>query len=191
MFANVRPTLKSLRLTCAIMTLASVAGLSLSLTGCSNLGMPSTSSVVASISPYRVEVVQGNFVSKEQVAALQPGMTRNQVRDILGTSLLTSIFHKDRWDYAFTLRRQGIDAQSRRLSVFFNGDAMLRVEGDEMPSESEFVAKLESSRTLGKVPVLQADAESLKKFAPANPPAPRTTPPTITQNYPPLEASTR
>ena len=63
-----------------------------------------------SITPYKVEVVQGNFVSKEQVEALKPGMSRQQVRDILGTPLVTSVFHGDRWDYVFTLKRQGVRA---------------------------------------------------------------------------------
>ncbi len=162
-------------------------GVSLLLTGCGSLGT-STNRALTMVSPYRLEVVQGNFVSKEQVAALKPGMTRNQVRDILGTSLLVSIFHSNRWDYVFTLHRQGVDIQSRRLSVFFNGDVMDRIEGDEMPSEAEFIAQLESNRKLGKVPLLQADAEGLKKFAPATSPAVNPPPPSaLSDNYPPLE----
>ena len=80
--------------------------------------------VVGFITPYKAEVVQGNFVSKEQVAALQPGMSRLQVRDILGTPLLTSVFHADRWDYVFTLRRQNVEPQAYKLAVFFKGDAL-------------------------------------------------------------------
>ena len=162
-------------------------GLCLSMAGCSSLGL-STDSLTRLASPYRVEVVQGNFVSSEQVAALKAGMTRNQVRDILGSALLVSIFHADRWDYVFTLQRRGLESQSRRLSVFFKGDLMDRFEGDAMPSETEFVAKLESSRKLGKIPPMQADPESLKKFAPASPPSARPPPPAaVSDNYPPLE----
>jgi outer membrane protein assembly factor BamE len=65
-----------------------------------------TTRVVSMVTPYKVEVVQGNFVSKEQVQALQAGMSRSQVRDILGSPLITSAFHTDRWDYVFTIRRQ-------------------------------------------------------------------------------------
>lgn len=163
--------------------------LTIGLTGCSSLG---TDKLVTVVSPYRMEVVQGNFVSKEQVAALKPGLTRNQVRDILGTPLTVSIFHGNRWDYVFTLKRQGIESQARRLSVFFKSDVLERFEGDEMPSEAEFVAKLESSRQLGKIPVLEVAPDSLKKFAPVNPPranaaaaAPANT------SYPPLENPSR
>ena len=87
------------------------------------------------ITPYKVEVVQGNFISKEQVEALQPGMSREQVRQILGTPLVSSVFHGDRWDYVFTIKRKGVEAQRRQLTVFFKEDRMDRVEGDPMPSE--------------------------------------------------------
>lgn len=161
------------------------------LTGCSTLGLD-VNQLASTISPYHMEVVQGNFVSKEQVEFLKPGMTRAQVREVLGTPLMVSLFHKDRWDYVFTLRRQGVTSQTRRLSVFFKGDTLERYEGDEMPSEAEFVAQLESSKKLGKVPVLEASPESLKKFAPTTPPQPRATPPApAAVTYPPLESTTR
>ena len=110
---------------------------------------PSTaprSRVAGLVTPYKVDVVQGNFVSKEQVEALKPGMSRQQVRDILGTPLLTSVFHADRWDYVFTLKRQGVTAQARKLTVFFKGDVLERFEGDAMPTEAEFVATLDNKR---------------------------------------------
>jgi outer membrane protein assembly factor BamE (lipoprotein component of BamABCDE complex) len=83
---------------------------------------------------YKPEVVQGNFVSREQVQALRAGMPRQAVRDVLGTPLVTSLFHSDRWDYAFTIRRQGSEPQQRRFSVFFKGDALDRIEGDPLPN---------------------------------------------------------
>ena len=101
-------------------------------------------------------MVQGNFVSKEQVEALKPGMSRQQVREILGTSLLTDVFHADRWDYVFTIRRQGVEPQQRRLTVFFKGEVLERFEGDAMPSEEEFVATLDTRKRSGKVPALEA-----------------------------------
>jgi len=119
-------------------------------------------SITDSIGPYKVEVVQGNFVSREQVEALKPGLTRQQVRDVLGTPLVTSVFHADRWDYVFTLKRQGVDPQSRRLSAFFKGDQLERVEGDTTPSEAEFISALESRRGGAKVPVLEASEAALE-----------------------------
>lgn len=92
--------------------------------------------------PYKSDVAQGNFVSKEQVAALKLGMPRLQVADILGTPLLVSVFHADRWEYVFSLKRQGIDTPSYKLTVFFKGDALDKVDGSQMPSEQEFIDAL-------------------------------------------------
>jgi outer membrane protein assembly factor BamE len=148
--------------------------------------------MVGLVTPYKVEVVQGNFVSKEQVEAMKPGMSRQQVRDILGTPLLTSVFHADRWDYVFTLKRQGVQTQERKLAVFFKGDALERVEGDTMPSEAEFVATLDNKRKGAKVPALEASDEALNRFSvgkPAAPAAPAAVLPPPAASYPPLEPS--
>lgn len=153
-----------------------------------------TGRIAQSITPYRVEVVQGNFVSREQVEALRPGMTRQQVKEVLGTPLLTSLFHADRWDYVFTLKRQGVEPQARKLTVFFKGSVMERFEGDTMPSEAEFVATLDKSTGKRKQPVLEATEAQLGRFqgtpAVAATPAP-VEPPPVPANYPPLEAPAR
>ena len=175
--------------------LAAVAG-SVSLGACSSIG-DSTRSALTTITPYKVEVVQGNFVSKEQVEALKPGMTRQQVRELLGTSLLSDVFHSNRWDYVFTIRRQGVEPQQRRLTVFFNGELLDRFEGDPMPSEEEFVAALDTRARSGKVPKLEASEEELKKFDPpkdtkearaANAEDPAKPLPPLPPSYPPLES---
>jgi outer membrane protein assembly factor BamE len=144
------------------------------------------------LTPYKVEVVQGNFVSREQVEALQKGMTAEQVRAVLGTPLVTSLFHGERWDYVFTLRRQGATAQQRRLTVYFQNGALERFEGDTMPSESEFVATLDK-RKAGRIPRLEATEEELRRFSASKPAAPEqpapATPPSA--NYPPLESPAR
>jgi outer membrane protein assembly factor BamE len=150
----------------------------------------------SSITPYKVEVVQGNFVSREQVEALRPGMSRQQVREVLGTPLIADAFHSDRWDYVFTLRRRGVDAQERHLTVWFKGDAYDHVEGDTMPSEAEFVATLDNKRKGAKVPPLEATKEQLERFKPEHAQSPadaaagaQAAPPRT--SYPPLESATR
>lgn len=158
-----------------------------SLAGCGSL-----SSVTRdTFKPYVPEVVQGNFVSKEQRQALAPGMARAQVRDILGTPLVTSLFHADRWDYAFSIRRQGVPPQSFQLTVFFKDDRLASVEGGDLPSESEFVERLVVQRQAASVPSLQASEEDLKKFPVQKAPgdAPRTAP--LPASYPPLEPAPR
>ena len=123
------------------------------LAGCSGFG-GSAANPVNWITPYKVDVIQGNFVSKEQVDALRVGMIRDQVKATLGTPLLARLFHADRWDYVFTLKRQGTEAQSYKYTVFFKGDLLERFEGDTMPSEAEFISRLDNKRKLGKVPQL-------------------------------------
>jgi outer membrane protein assembly factor BamE len=173
------------------------AGTALILVVCTALGACSsidnrTRSLFSTLAPYQIEVVQGNFVSKEQVDALKPGMAREQVRDILGTSLLQSVFHADRWDYVFTLKRQGIEPQARQLTVFFKGDVLDHVDGDPMPSESEFVGLLAHSRSAKAVPVLEANAASLKDFPVPTPAAAASAAqPVAAVVYPPLEAPAR
>ena len=139
------------------------------------------------ITPYRSDVVQGNFLSSEQVALLRPGMSRNDVRNVLGTPLVTSLFHADRWDYVFTLKRQGAPDQSFRYTVYFNGEALARFEGDAMPSEAEFIAKLDKRNNPGKIPSLQATPAQLEAAAKAAP-KPTSAAPAAAASYPPLES---
>lgn len=141
---------------------------------------------------YIPEVVQGNFVSREQKEFLKPGMSRMQVREVLGTPLVASVFHEQRWDYVFTIRRQGVPAQSFSLSTWFKGDVLDRVTGDELPSETEFVTKLVAKKASTKVPELEAKEEDLRKFpAPVRKadPAPASLP--LPSSYPPLEPTKR
>jgi outer membrane protein assembly factor BamE len=162
--------------------------------GCSSVDRYQES-IMTRLTPYRVEIVQGNFVSKEQVAALRQGMSRQQVRDILGTPLVSDAFHRARWDYVFTIRRQGVERQERRFAVFFDGDLLAKWQGDDMPSEADFVATLDNKRKGAKVPPLEASDDKLKQFAAENKPipAPPAPPPAspVTANYPPLEAPQR
>ena len=163
MFPSPRTRVRSLRRTLQVLLAAGLAAaLITSLSACSSFNR-ATESMADALTLYKPEVVQGNFVSKEQVAALQPGMTRLQVRDILGTPLLASVFHADRWDYVFTMRRQRVEPQNYRLTLFFEGDALVRYEGDDMPSETEFVERLSSKREV-KVPQLEATEEQLERF---------------------------
>jgi outer membrane protein assembly factor BamE len=165
------------------------------LAGCSSFDGASQR-IASVVKPYQIQVVQGNFVSREQVAVLQPGLTRQQVRDVLGTPLLASVFHADRWDYVFTLRRQGVEPQAYRLTVFFKGDTLERFEGDTMPTEAEFVASLDVASRKGKrvLPPLEATPAQLQRYAvPATSAAsaPGAIPMPPTTAYPPLEAPGR
>ena len=142
---------------------------------------------------YIPEVVQGNFISREQKEFLKPGMSRQQVKEVLGTPLVASVFHDQRWDYVFTIRRQGVKPQSFALNIWFKGDVLERVTGDDLPSETEFVTQLVAKKPGLKVPVLEAKEEDLRKFpAPIRnvigTPAPALP---LPSSYPPLEPAAR
>jgi len=88
-------------------------------------------SYLPNLSPHRIEIQQGNFVSQEMVGQLKPGMTKDQVRFALGTPLVADVFHGDRWDYVFVRQRANSrEVEQRRISVFFEQDKLARIEGD-------------------------------------------------------------
>ncbi len=95
---------------------------------------------VPSIGPYRVDVQQGNYVTQEMVAKLKLGMTRSQVRYTLGAPLIVDAFHTDRWDYVYTYSKAGRLTEERRIIVIFEGDKLVRVEGDVVPGSAPTAA---------------------------------------------------
>lgn len=142
------------------------------------------------VTPYRIDVVQGNFVSSEQVQQLRTGMGRQAVRDLLGTPLLQSLFHADRWDYVFAFHRKGVEPQLRKVAVFFKNDALERFEADALPTEAEFLSSLAGRTHSGKTLVLEATEAELKSFpAAAQAAEPKPLPP-LPASYPPLESTT-
>ena len=102
------------------------------------------------LTPYKMEIVQGNVITSEQAAAIKPGLTRAQVRDVLGSPLLADPFHANRWDYVFTIRRQGAEPQLRRVVVLFKGEELESIDtGGPLPAEREFIASIATYRRLG------------------------------------------
>ena len=99
------------------MRLSPIVLLALLAGGCSNVHFP-----------YVINVQQGNVVTPEMVAKLKPGMSRSQVRFVLGTPLTEDLFRADRWDYVYEFHKAGALTEKRRVSVFFKGDSLERVE---------------------------------------------------------------
>ncbi|XHS79072.1 outer membrane protein assembly factor BamE [Burkholderiaceae bacterium UC74_6] len=172
------------------------ASLIVSLSACSS--MPSLGSiasvsgdkVMGMITPYRVEIVQGNVLTKEQVARVKPGMEREQVKDLLGTPLLNDIFHADRWDYTFTIRRQGSPFEQRKVVAWFKDDKLDHIDlPDNLPTEKEFVAAISPKFSKGEPRKLQLTEAEIKAL-----PIPPKPPETVSdiqapqRTYPPLES---
>ncbi len=148
-----------------------------------------TDAFLGIVTPYRVEVVQGNVITREQVEQVRVGMTRAEVRDVLGSPMVADIFHEDRWDYVFTIRRAGAAPQQRNVVVRFQGERMARIDAPELPAEREFVASIDTAKPVKKVPSLALTPEQIKALpapeAPARTPEPG--PVGAVRTYPPLE----
>ena len=160
----------------------------LGITGCQST-LQNSDSFLGVVTPYRIEIVQGNAITAEQAQALKPGMNRAQVRDVMGTPLLSDVFHGDRWDYVFTIRRPGMESQSRRVVVLFTGDQFKSVDtGGALPSEREFVASIDTFKTSRNAPPLELTPEQAKALPPpAKPAVVEAEPIGPTRDYPPLE----
>ena len=91
---------------------------------------------------YRPDVQQGNFVSKEMVSQLKVGMTPEQVRFVLGTPLVSDIFHGERWDYPFRMRKGDGQVTTSHVSVFFKDGRVDRFEGGDLPDEKDYLKRL-------------------------------------------------
>ena len=168
---------------------------SMFVSACSNLpslnSLPSVAGdkVLGLVTPYRMEIVQGNVLTKELVSRVKPGMTRVQVRDMLGSPLLTDIFHDNRWDYVFTIRRQGAAPQRRHVVAWFEAEKLksLDVPAD-LPTENEFVMAINTrqySGVLAKLELSEAERKALPVPVKQALPTPESLGPQ--RSYPPLE----
>jgi outer membrane protein assembly factor BamE len=116
----------------SLLVLAASASL-LSLAGCSTIGDAIPDALESSSIFYRIPIQQGNMVEQESVNQLQPGMDKRQVRHIMGTPMLVDPFHQQRWDYIYRMRPSRGETEQRRVALFFEGDQLVRIEGDLRP----------------------------------------------------------
>ncbi|MBV8049197.1 MAG: outer membrane protein assembly factor BamE [Paludibacterium sp.] len=101
--------------------------------------------------PYHMDIQQGNLVTQDDVARLKVGMTRSQVRFVLGTPLIVDSFHANRWDYKYQLFQNGKKVADKHLTVTFNGDVLSQIDGDAMPPEVP-AARLDTSAPAASAP---------------------------------------
>jgi len=103
--------------------------------------------LAACISPYRIEIQQGNYVSQDAIAQVKSGMSKEQVRAILGTPLLNDIFHANRWDYVFTRSAaNSTRVETRRATLLFKEDMLMTINADLMPAESAKIVPASAAR---------------------------------------------
>ena len=117
-------------------------------------------SITSHLTPYRIDVRQGNMVTQDMVAQLKPGQTREQVRFILGTPLVADMFHADRWDYVYRFQPGHGEVQERHLIIFFDGNKLARLGGDIVASKPEVAAEKEASRIID-IPATKTEAPAI------------------------------
>lgn len=88
--------------------------------------------------PYRATIQQGNWITSTEVAQLEVGMTRDQVRFILGSPTLQDAMHADRWDYPYYNKPGYGQAEQRQFTVWFEHDQLVRWSGDPQPDRQPF-----------------------------------------------------
>ena len=103
--------------------------LSMLLASCSYLSSPV-------LSPYKMDIRQGNYVTPEMRGKLKIGMSRQQVRYVLGTPMVSDTFHGDRWDYVYRLEQHGEVVEKQRLTLYFEGDKLVRMDDGEQPGQA-------------------------------------------------------
>ncbi|EIC20642.1 small protein A (tmRNA-binding) [Thiorhodovibrio frisius] len=147
----------SMRRLLIIITATALAGLlAIGLSGCAGKRSKPAHEKGAKLSNlpfvYKMTVQQGNLITEEMVARVELGMTRAQVRYLLGTPLLTDIFHTDRWDYPYTIRRGHRKMEERKLTLWFDGDSLVRILGDYEANPDGLPAAEEEREFVVEVP---------------------------------------
>ncbi len=105
---------------------------SMLLASCSDMSMPK----LGLFTPHKIEIRQGNMVTPEMREKLKTGMSRLQVRSVLGTPLVNDPFHTSRWDYVYRLEQSGKLVEQQRLTLYFDDDRLARIDESSMPPQS-------------------------------------------------------
>ena len=113
--------------------------------------------------PYRITIQQGNFVSKEMADQVKLGMTREQVRFLLGTALITDMFHADRWDYIFRLLKPNGELTTSRVTVFFQRNLVVKMERGELPNEQEYLTRITNAAIVDAIEHVDSKAKPKPK----------------------------
>lgn len=122
----------------------------------------SCGTALPTVKPYKLDVQQGNVVTSKMLLQLRPGMTKSQVRFIMGTPLIQDSFHGNRWDYVYQLRENGKIKEQRRVILDFENELLKTVRGDVVPSGSEVAKSVDEVANTG-TRVIQANKKSEEK----------------------------
>ena len=93
------------------------------------------SPVLSACTPYKMDIRQGNLVTPDMREKLKVGMTKQQVRYVLGTPMINDAFHGNRWDYSYRLQHGGKMTEKQDMTLYFEGDNLVRIVDDNQPVE--------------------------------------------------------
>lgn len=116
--------------------------------------------------PYKVTIQQGNVITQDMVEKLKPGMTKAQVRFVLGSPPITDMFHANRWDYVYTIKDGRKVKENRKLTVFFEDELLTRVAGDVVAATKQDQAEAAAKPAKAPTEIV------LQKYDPNAPPIP-------------------
>lgn len=143
-----------------------IAAAALYLNGCST-------KLVPAITPYKMDIQQGNHVSPEALAKIKPGMTKSQVRFALGTPLVNDPFHANRWDYIYRLQKRGRLVEEHKATLIFDGDILTKIDTDiPLPPPAPEAAPETAPETAASAPATPAVTSPLNPAAEPAPKAP-------------------
>ena len=106
--------------------------ISVLLASCSSMSVPTLSS----LTPHKIEIQQGNLITSEMREKIKVGMSAALVRSILGTPLIIDPFHAKRWDYFYSLEKGGKVVDKQRLTLYFEGERLARIDDSNMPAQA-------------------------------------------------------
>jgi outer membrane protein assembly factor BamE len=116
---------------------------------------------------YKVDVTQGNLIEPDMVESLKPGMTKRQVSLVMGTPSIQSPFDTDRWDYAASISRRGAEPEVKNLTLLFEDNLLVRIEGDYFGQQNETLLD-DAVRMRGRAvdPIEEAEQKDREKKRP-------------------------
>lgn len=97
---------------------------------------------------HKIDIQQGNVVTQEMIAQLKPGMEKKKVNFIMGSPIILDAFHSNRWDYLYTMQAGGGRVKRRRVTIYFDGDNLARIEGDIKPAAGKLVVDTRQDTTV-------------------------------------------
>jgi outer membrane protein assembly factor BamE len=132
---------KKMKLFLSVITLSMIC-----LNACSTYDR-TTRKIANQITPYRIDIIQGQAITKEQMEQIKIGMSRNDVKLNLGTPSINSLFADNTWIYVFFYRNGNADVvKKRQVTLQFNGDKLSNIEADELPSQLELVKEIDKNK---------------------------------------------